>query len=221
VIDGIGATTGATQAPQMTRRDSIDRDAWIKLLVTQMTRGQDPMNPMSPDQVASQLAQFSTVEQLMNIKDQLTAMSAADGQVLTALHGASALSTIGRVVTAIGDQVNISAEDEAPTVSAKIGAPGGEGVLKIYDSAGKVVGQRDLGFVGAGTARFELDSAAAGLEPGVYRYAIEVTNSDGSPVTVQTYTQGRVDGIRHSANGPVLTAGGIEIPLISVLEVSN
>lgn len=220
MIESITGTAAVPATQTVKRNDNIDRDAWIKLLVAQMTRGQDPMNPMNPDQMAAQLAQFSSVEQLMNIRDELKAMSGANAMILNALHGSSALGTLGRTVTAIGDQVVINDGVEA-SVRASVSAPGGTGVLKIYDAAGRIVGERQLGYVAAGTTTFEVGSAADGLAPGIYRYGIDVTGDDDAAVAVQTYTQARIDGIRHGPNGPMLTAGELEIPLIAVIEVLN
>ena len=43
---------------------------FLQLLVSQM-QNQDPMNPMDGKDLAAQLAQFSSVEQLMNINTKL------------------------------------------------------------------------------------------------------------------------------------------------------
>jgi flagellar basal-body rod modification protein FlgD len=49
---------------------AMGKDQFVKLLVTQM-KNQDPMNPMDGKDLAAQLAQFSSVEQLMNINTKL------------------------------------------------------------------------------------------------------------------------------------------------------
>ncbi len=45
---------------------NLDKDAFLQLLVTQM-QYQDPLNPTSNTEYMSQLAQFSSVEQLQNL----------------------------------------------------------------------------------------------------------------------------------------------------------
>lgn len=195
----------------------MGKDEFIKLFVTQL-RHQDPMNPMNPDQMASQLAQFSSVEQLMNINAQLEAQARSTEQVAAALAGSTALGALGRTVTAVGNGVVIPESGEA-TVSAVVGTGGGSATLKVYDAAGREVGSRELGAVRGGWQTFELGSAADGLPPGKYTYAIEVVDAAGSPVPVQSYTTGRVEGIRHGPSGPMLIVDGLEIPLVSVIEV--
>ncbi|HEY8309437.1 MAG TPA: flagellar hook capping FlgD N-terminal domain-containing protein [Gemmatimonadaceae bacterium] len=49
---------------------AMGKDQFVKLLVTEM-QNQDPMNPMDGKDLAAQLAQFSSVEQLMNINTKL------------------------------------------------------------------------------------------------------------------------------------------------------
>jgi len=55
---------------------SLGKDEFVKLLVTQM-QNQDPLNPMDGKDLAVQLAQFSSVEQLMNINTKLDTLTAA------------------------------------------------------------------------------------------------------------------------------------------------
>lgn len=45
---------------------SLDKDAFLQLLVTQM-QYQDPLNPSSNTEYMSQLAQFSSLEQMQNL----------------------------------------------------------------------------------------------------------------------------------------------------------
>ncbi len=67
------AVTGidTTITSQITNNDkvsnnSLDKDAFLKLLVAQM-QYQDPLQPTSNTEYMSQLAQFSTVEELQNL----------------------------------------------------------------------------------------------------------------------------------------------------------
>lgn len=66
-VSGIDTTV----TPQLMNNDktsnsSLDKDAFLKLLVAQM-QYQDPLQPTSNTEYMSQLAQFSTVEELQNL----------------------------------------------------------------------------------------------------------------------------------------------------------
>ena len=54
----------------------MGKDQFVKLLVTEM-KNQDPLNPMDGKELAVQLAQFSSVEQLMNVNTKLDDLTAA------------------------------------------------------------------------------------------------------------------------------------------------
>lgn len=60
-----GTVAGAASAKS---QNSLDKDAFLQLLAAQM-KYQDPLEPTSNTEYMSQMAQFSTVEQLQNIND--------------------------------------------------------------------------------------------------------------------------------------------------------
>lgn len=74
---GVGInTTTVSQASSLTStssqsNSSLDKDAFLKLLVTQM-QYQDPLEPTSNTEYMAQLAQFSTVEELQNLSTTLS-----------------------------------------------------------------------------------------------------------------------------------------------------
>lgn len=61
---------------------TLGKDQFLKILMTQL-QNQDPMQPMEDKEFIAQMAQFTSVEQLMNISTQLTAL----GQSLGAVSG--------------------------------------------------------------------------------------------------------------------------------------
>ncbi len=204
------------------KKSALGKDEFLKLLVAQM-KNQDPLNPSGGEQMAAQLAQFSSLEQLQNINATLGAQAPTQEAVVATLQNSAALSTLGKTVVAQGDQIEVptGVDPRGLSVSAKVDAAGGVAVLKITDANGTVVGQRPLGSVSAGPLDVSLGDAAKGLAPGAYHYAIDVTDAKGSPVTVTTYTVGKIDRIQATAQGPVLYAGPIAIPFANVTEIRN
>lgn len=218
-----GATgTTATAPPPTNPKATMGKNEFLKLLVAQLQH-QDPLAPSDGSQMAAQLAQFSSLEQLQNINGTLSAQSAAQGSVMAAMQASAAMNTLGKTVVAVGDQFNApqGVDPRGLTVRANVGGLGGTGTLEIMDSAGTVIGTRSLGMVGGGMQEFPLGSAATGLPTGNYHYAISVKDGAGNAVDVSTFTTVKVDSVKSTAGGMVLSGGGITIPFGQVTEVTN
>lgn len=69
-VSGVSTeTNGATTAAGQQKKD-IGKEAFLQLLVAQV-KNQNPMNPTDGVQFLSQLAQFSQLEQLLGIREDL------------------------------------------------------------------------------------------------------------------------------------------------------
>lgn len=71
-IDTNMAGNTVSSAKDSSSGSSLDKDAFLKLLVTQM-QYQDPLEPTSNTEYMSQLAQFSSVEELQNLSSTFAA----------------------------------------------------------------------------------------------------------------------------------------------------
>lgn len=216
-------TTDTTQAPGASAQapgGALGKDQFLKLLIAQM-RNQDPMAPMDGTQMATQLAQFSSLEQLQQINTTLTTQQSSSGSLLGAIQSTAAINTIGHTVVAVGNQVQIGGTNGSTTVTANLAGAASSGTIHIYNGAGTEVGNAALGAVQGGKQTFNLGSATSGLPDGTYTYSIDANDAADGPVAVQTYVTGRVDGISSGQNGLVLTAGGLTIPYANVVSIIN
>ena len=209
---GVGATD-ALAGPG----GSLGKEEFLKLLVAQL-KNQDPMDPSKPEELAAQLAQFSSVEQLINVNEQLRAQSDASAAMAAALNNSAAVGVLGKDVLALGDSVEVTGTGK-DTVTVGVEGSGGEATLTLYDADGKEVGSRVVGAVGGGRQEIELGDAAAGLAPGRYRYELTVKGADGEPLQVRTFVRTHIDGLRYGPQGPVLVSGTLEIPLADIVEI--
>jgi flagellar basal-body rod modification protein FlgD len=116
-------STGTGLVPQT---ETLDYDAFLQLLVTQM-KNQDPLDPISETEYVAQLANFSNVEQNIITNERLTAMMTAN-----ALGDSQGL--IGRTVTTPDgvsgtvEAVRITAEGTEAILSDGRTVPVGQGV---------------------------------------------------------------------------------------------
>ena len=210
-------TTGQTDATPLGPGGKLGKNEFLKLLVTQL-RYQDPMNPLQGEQMAAQLAQFSSLEQLVNIGDALKTQQTGNDALVQAVTNSTAMNTIGKEVTAVSDQVLLPADGTAKVSCTTAG--GGKGTLTITDANGKVLGSRDLGYVEGGPHTFDVGSAGAGLKEGGYRYYVDIKGADGKAVQVETYATARIDGITYGQNGAMLTAGPLRIAPGSIIKIA-
>ena len=79
----LGPADPATSNTTKPRNDGLGRDAFLQLLVTQMSH-QNPLQPQEDGAFIAQLAQFSSLEQLTNIDGTLKGMADAMGVILPA-----------------------------------------------------------------------------------------------------------------------------------------
>ena len=210
-------TTTQTDATPLGPGGKLGKNEFLKLLVTQL-RYQDPMNPLQGEQMAAQLAQFSSLEQLVNIGDALKTQQTGNDALVQAVTNSTAMNTIGKEVTAVSDQVLLPADGTAKVSCTTAG--GGKGTLTITDATGKVLGSRDLGYVEGGPHTFDVGSGGAGLKEGGYRYYVDIKGADGKAVQVETYATARIDGITYGQNGAMLTAGPLRIAPGSIIKIA-
>lgn len=64
------ATNAAANGTTPTKNNAPDKETFLKLLVAQL-KNQDPLAPQDGAQFVAQLAQFSSLDQLININQQL------------------------------------------------------------------------------------------------------------------------------------------------------
>ena len=221
MIGSIGSTGGtAPSAPsQLTDRSSLGKDDFLQLLVSQL-RNQDPLNPADPKDFAAQLAQFSSVEQLLNIGEQLAAQAEGNAMLLESMYTSSALQLVGRTVLATGDGIDMPAEGSA-RATVHVAEGGGSGALVMYDEAGNEVARLELPRLEAGRQTIDLSELVGQVEAGRYTYAVELEGASGEPVDVQTFAVLRIDGVRFTSSGPVLTSGPVSIALGDVIEIGE
>ena len=91
-ISGISSSDPITGAASNTPSQSLDKDAFLKLLVNQV-KNQDPMQPTGSTEYVAQLAQFSSLEQMQNLNDNIVglAMLQQNNALMSQLTQSSAL----------------------------------------------------------------------------------------------------------------------------------
>lgn len=199
---------------------ALDKDSFMLLLVTQF-KYQDPLNPMEDKEFIAQLAQFSSLEQLMTMNESMDSLTEAT----YAQQMLNATSYIGKTVLAKGS--TISKEGDAITsYSYAFEGEAAKGVIYVYDKNNQSVFHQEFGAKQGGT---EYDFTWTGkndlgmtMPDGVYRVAVALTDADGKPILPDSQVEGVVSGVR-TENGVTYLkfADGRTLPLASVREVRS
>lgn len=90
-----------------TAQQSLGKDDFLKLLITQLSN-QDPTSPMDNTQFISQMAQFSSLEQITNMNAEFAKMNSM-------LVSSNGVNTIGKTVDINVGDANTSGVVEAVT----------------------------------------------------------------------------------------------------------
>jgi flagellar basal-body rod modification protein FlgD len=127
----ISSAASAAAASTITP-STLDRDAFLKLLITQLQH-QDPMNPMQDKDFIAQLAQFSSLEQMTQMTQTLETVGQNSGY-------SQALSLIGKWVeyqgsdgeTVVGQVDAVSFANGSATLAIGDNSVGLSSVLNVY-----------------------------------------------------------------------------------------
>lgn len=125
----------AMQAAKGTSRmnDSLDKDAFLQLLVTQM-QYQDPLDPQDNSEYVAQLAQFSALEQMTNVYKSVEEVSKLVSNIDTSVLVGQLSGMIGKDIAWTQETVQTDANGKA-IVDAN-----GNPVTTSTDYVGKVKG---------------------------------------------------------------------------------
>jgi len=202
----VGAITDAVSKPP----ERLGKDDFLKLLVAQL-RNQNPLNPLQNDQFIQQSAQFSSLEELQNIRKGVEGLSAGGAQAL-----GSAAALLGRPVVATAGRFDY--QGSPVTLPFTLAAPVAEAVVEVTDASGAVVSRQSLGARPAGQHSAVFTPPSGRILPGgEYRYRI--VSMEGGRSTPLAAVAGSVSGITLSGGQPVLQVGPVTVSLADVTTI--
>jgi flagellar basal-body rod modification protein FlgD len=185
------------------------------MLVAQL-KNQDPLNPMQGSDFSAQLAQFSSLEQLFNVNDNLESIKGAFDEK----GDDNLLDYIGKEVLSEGDTLtlkegeslgaNYSLEQSAATV------------INIFDTNGVQVAQLTPGVQAAGVHKVEWDGKGVDgstYTDGVFTYEVLQLNQSGAYTAVSTGISGTITGVTFNEGMAYLLMGDNLVAPSSVVKV--
>jgi flagellar basal-body rod modification protein FlgD len=193
---------------------------FLTMLVAQMTN-QDPLSPMEGTEFATQLAQFSSLEELQTMSGQLDGSLQANLLLATSINNSMATTLIGKTVRAQADTVELAETGEA-SVRFLLGSAASEVSVEIVDENGETV--RTLTGAnlasGANTLAWDgCDDEGNRVAAGNYSVRVTAKDSSGNSVTVTPFFEGVVTGVMYRDGVAILLLGSREINLGDVIAV--
>lgn len=196
----------------------MGKDDFLKLLVTQI-KNQDPLNPMDNTAFTAQMAQFSSLEQLMNVNTNLNSLLTASNSATSV----QAMSLIGKEVTASGQNVEVK-NGSASAVTFDLASNANSVSIQVEDSNGNVVRTINSGARNSGSQSITWDGKddnGKTLSDGLYKYSVTAKDVNGADVNVTTYSKGVVDSVTFDGGTAYLHIGDAKYMLSEVTAVSN
>jgi flagellar basal-body rod modification protein FlgD len=217
-------TSGATPPAELlgSQSQALDRADFLRMLTTQL-RSQDPLSPMSNEEFATQLATFSSVQELQSIGATLYQSLQANLLMGQVFNNTMATSLIGKVVRAQADSVEVGSSGPV-NLNYSLAGNATDITIDITDSDGNVVRTLTVPPQAAGEHQAQwdgLDSDGQRVPAGTYTFAVNAKNADGGSVGVSTYLEGVVSEVRYVNGQVVLMVDGREVSLADVLLIRN
>ncbi len=163
--------------PEATGRSSSDmgQEDFLELMLAQM-KNQDPTKPLDPNEFMSQLAQFSTVNGIEELKQSFDSLAS----VLISDQSLKAAGLVGHEVMMPG---NTAVLEEGGDIAGQVLLNDSvtDMNIKIYDAQGSLVRTIPMSAQAAGQVQFKWDGFMESGDPagpGTYRIVAEVLVGD-------------------------------------------
>jgi len=220
-INGIGQTlAGANQEAGRANGD-LGKNEFLQLLVAQL-QNQDPINPMEGTEFAAQLAQFNSVEQLINVNTGIAELSQAQQVMSNGLNNSLASSLAGKTVKVFGNQVS-GGDNGSTGISIKLNQLASDVEILVRDANGTVVSTDNLQNLGEGEHQWSWNGKTDDgrrVPEGTYTIEVNARNGDEN-VSALTFTEGVVERVKFTGEGIKLLVNGVLMSLGDVEEIGT
>ena len=218
-LDNMVASYQSTQSSKTESEDALGRDAFLTMLVAQL-ENQDPLNPMDGTDFSAQLAQFSQLEQLMNLNEGMKALAMSYGEG----SEGDLMAYMGTQVTGTVDNMQVSKGEVSGGFFSL--TDGADVIVKISDSDGNPVRTINMGTMASGSHLISWDGTdmeGEAVEDGTYTYTV-LANTGKGYKQVDNSVTGTAEGVAYRNGKGYLVVQGLLLDpdnVSSALDVSE
>jgi flagellar basal-body rod modification protein FlgD len=197
----------------------LDKDAFLKLMLTQL-KYQDPMSPLQSHEMAAQLAQFSSLEQLSNIDNSIKGLQKTQDP----MANYQALNFIGKSVSADTEKIIRAKGDTNHDLRFQLPQAAHEVTIEIKDDTGAVVKTMKANNLKKGENKVAWNGTKEdgyGTYAGTYTFSVKAVADNGSQFNGRTSFGGTVTGLNYTNEGPILMIGDQKVRLSDVKKIED
>lgn len=222
-LTSAAAATAASAATSSSKSNSLDKDDFLNLLVTQL-KYQDPLEPQDNTEAVAQLAQYSELEAMLAVKDEMTGLSKSVSETIPQLSNSVQYSTglylLNSNVRIAQDSVIWYGDADEPS-SMQINAKAGKDVsVDILDEDEKVIKTLTAKADSNGVATLSWNGTDEnGDVVSAGKYAIKIDGSD-TDSNLYSFIEGTVEGASSLDNTAMVRVGGKLYPVSKIIDVS-
>lgn len=194
------------------------QNMFMKLLTAQMQH-QDPLNPMDNTEFTTQLAEFTSLEQLESMNKNLGYLQL----YMASINNSQAMSFIGKEVVTSGNSIHFDGRNPA-SIDFNLHDQASNVNINIYDKNKAFVDTIKFGRMDSGEQSatwYGQDSNGNNMPEGNYTYELYASDEDAKKVAASSYTTGVVDGITFDEGVGYVLIDGQKIAIGDIVEIRD
>ncbi|MDY6843857.1 MAG: flagellar hook assembly protein FlgD [Thermodesulfobacteriota bacterium] len=196
----------------------MGKEDFLKLLIAQIEY-QDPLDPMKDIEFTAQLTQYSQLEQLFNVNDNLQNLEAYQSLV----NSAQTVNFIGKNAKVESNFIQLK-DDTVNPLYIDLKSNTTQTFVSIYDSNNHLIKTIKMGPLESGEHEViwdKEDEDGNQMPDGMYYVGVEAHDINGNEVESLISITGDVTGVVYDQGYPYLMIGDQRVSLASVIHVSE
>jgi len=214
----------ATQQSVASRTSVAGKDEFLKLLTYQL-RSQNPLRPYDNQEFAAQLAQFSQLEQLTDIRSLLEEQLNINSALTHTIANTALPGMLGKYAKVTTNKFMLEA-DVKPEIGFFAPYSMQSGTMNITDKSGNIIKTVELTgeMLQRGEHSYSWDGTnndGEEMPPGEYYFAVDLFDANGAGINADTYINGKIQAVRFKSEGTMLVINGMELSINNVTAISG
>ena len=222
MVDGLSSVNSGYATGSLTNGTTMGKEDFLKLMLAQL-QNQDPLSPMEGTEFASQLAQFTSLEQLMNLNDSMDTSINANYYLSQSINNTLAATLIGKEVKLNGNSFQNDGQANT-TLGYNLSTAASSVNIKIYNESGALVKTIENASKNSGDNKLIwdfTDNEGNSVPKGMYSFEVEPKDADSNLLSYSTYALGKIDGVKFTESGTMLVVNGAQYNLSDIMEIYN